>query len=100
MRVLRGRALLNQSESRFTFVQNEPTRVRSKQVYRTEHSRLVRRPDGKYTLTLRFDAGEKYVVSALQAEVRNAAKMAVNDMNNVGWNAKLGNEQKQEGGEE
>lgn len=70
MRVLRGKALLNAQESRLTFVQNEPRGPRSVEVFRTPHARLVRRPDGLYTATFRFAAGEKMLLPALISEVR------------------------------
>lgn len=80
MSVLRGKGLLNVQESRFTFVQNEPRGPRSVEVGRTAHSRFVRRPDGMYTATIRFDAGEKNILPALIAEVRSIAKSAQIDL--------------------
>lgn len=79
MAILRGKGLLNQQEHRFTFVQNAPRGPRSVEVGRTRHCRFVRRPDGLYTATFRFDAGEKYVLSALLAEVRSVTKQAQED---------------------
>ena len=80
MVVLRGKVLLNEEEERLSFVQNEPRGPRSVEVGRGEHSRIVRRPDGLYTLTLRFDVKEKYVREAMIAEVRNAVNMALEEM--------------------
>ena len=80
MAILRGKGLLNQQEHRFTFVQNAPRGPRSVEVGRTQHCRFVRRPDGMYTATLRFDAGEKFILSALLSEVRSIAKQAQADM--------------------
>lgn len=79
MTILRGKGLLNQQESRFTFVQNSPRGPRSVEVCRTAHSRSVRRPDGLYTVTFRFDASEKMVLPALLAEVRSVVKNAQAD---------------------
>lgn len=79
MCVLRGRALLNENESRFSFVQNPPRGARSVEVGRTAHSRYVRRPDGLYTLTVRFDAGEKMLLPALLSEMRAVVKGAIAD---------------------
>lgn len=79
MNVLRGKGLLNVQESRFTFVQNAPRGPRSVEVGRTAHSRFVRRPDGMYTATIRFDASDKYIVAALIAEVRAIARAAQAD---------------------
>lgn len=79
MVILRGKGLLNQEEARFTFVQNPPRGARSVEVGRTAHSRSVRRPDGLYTVTFRFDASEKQVLPALLAEVRSVVKNAQAD---------------------
>lgn len=79
MVILRGKGLLNQQESRFTFVQNAPRGARSVEIGRTAHSRSVRRPDGLYTVTFRFDAGEKQVLPALLAEIRTIVKNAQTD---------------------
>lgn len=79
MHVLNGRGLLNQFEHRFTFVQNEPRGARSREVGRTKHSRIVCRPDGRYTATLRFDACEPQLLSAILAEVRRVVKYAIDD---------------------
>ena len=97
MNVIRGKGLLNVHESRFTFVQNPPRGPRSVEVGRTAHSRFVRRPDGLYTATLRFDASEKYVVAALIAEVRSIARIAQADFEAI----KIAEKAKREkGGEE
>lgn len=79
MHVLSGRGLLNQHEQRFMFIQNEPRGPRSVEVGRTKHCRIVRRPDGKYTATLRFGAGESQILAALLAEVRRVTKYAIDD---------------------
>lgn len=76
MCVLRGRVLLNEIESRLLFIQNSPRGKRSVEVDRGDHCRMVRRPDGCYTLTLRFNAEEKYVRETLIAEVRNMVTAA------------------------
>lgn len=80
MIVLRGKALLNECEQRFTFIQNEPRGKRSVEIGRSDHSRIVRRPDGLYTLTFRFDAKERYVRELLLSEVRSMVKMAEADL--------------------
>lgn len=79
MQVLRGKALLNENESRLSFVQNPPRGPRSVEISRTAHSRMVRRPDGLYTVTFRFDADEKMVLPALIAEVRSIVKRSQAD---------------------
>lgn len=78
-RLLHGRALLNPEESRMTFVENSPRGPRSKQIARGQHSSLLRKPDGTYIITLRFNVMEKYVGSALLAEVREMAQTANDD---------------------
>ncbi len=97
MKVLRGKGLLNVQESRFTFVQNAPRGPRSVEVGRTAHSRFVRRPDGLYTATIRFDASDKYIAAALIAEVRAIAKTAQAD-----WEAQKARtrEEEKKGGED
>lgn len=79
MTLLHGKALLNETESRFIFMQNKPRGPRSIEVGRSEHCRLVRRPDGLYTLTFRFDSNEKYVSEQLLTELRNIVRVAKED---------------------
>lgn len=99
MHVLNGKGLLNQHESRFTFIQNEPRGPRSVEVGRTKHCRIVRRPDGKYTATLRFGAGEQQLLAALLAEIRRVTKMAQEDMETQDAEAKAAaRKQDKEGG--
>lgn len=79
MCLLRGKALLNESESRLMFVQNPPRGARSVEVGRSMHSRIVRRPDGMYTLTFRFSADEKFVKESLIGEIREVVTLAKKD---------------------
>lgn len=80
MTLLHGKAVLNESEKRFTFLQNPPRGKRSTEVGRTMHGRMVRRNDGLYTLTFRMiDMNEKYISESLISEVRNIVKIAKND---------------------
>lgn len=69
-KLLRGRALLNPQKKQFAFVQNTPRGPRSVEVGRTLHSRYVCRPDGDYTVTVRFGAQEKNIREQLLAETR------------------------------
>lgn len=78
-RLLRGRAVVTAEEAEMTFVENEPRGARSKEVARGAHYRMVRRPDGNYTLTIRFAVGEKYLTPVLQAEARDAVMKAIDD---------------------
>lgn len=80
-RLLRGRALLDVESKKFVFAQNEPRGPRSTEVGRTMHSRLVRRPDSRYTLTFScMDGGEKQLREQLIAEVRDVMKMINADL--------------------
>ena len=79
MRVMRGKALLDDEASDFKFVENEPRGPRSVEVGRTLHSRFVRRPDGMYTITFRCDASTKYLRETLTAEVAEIVKMITAD---------------------
>lgn len=100
MSVIRGKGLLNVQESRFTFVQNEPRGPRSVEVGRTAHCRFVRRPDGLYTATLRFNAGEKNLLPALIAEVRTITKQAQADKEIQDRTAKEEEKKSWKGGED
>lgn len=77
MMTLRGRLVINEEESSLLFVQNSPRGPQSVEVLRTPHSRLVRRPDGKYTLTFRYSADEPKVLAKLVMEMRSIEKLAV-----------------------
>lgn len=80
-RLLRGRALLDVESRKFVFAQNEPRGPRSMEVGRTMHSRLVRRPDSRYTLTFScMDGGEKQLREQLIAEVRDVMRMINADL--------------------
>ena len=80
-RLLRGRALLDVESKKFVFAQNEPRGPRSMEVGRTMHSRLVRRPDSRYTLTFScMDGGEKQLREQLIAEVRDVMRMINADL--------------------
>lgn len=80
LRTMRGKMLLNAEESELVFQENTPRGARSVEVGRTMHSRIVRRPDGLYTLTFRFDAGMRYAAATLVSELRDACKAAEFDM--------------------
>lgn len=82
LRTMRGKALLNAQEQEIIFQENTPRGKRSVEVSRTQHSRLVRRPNGDYTLTFRFGAKMKYPMATLVSEMRNAVESALKDVNN------------------
>ena len=79
MRLMHGKALLDEVAHDFKFVENTPRGPRSVEVGRTVHSRFVRRPDGLYTVTFRCDASTKYLREALTAEVAEIVKLITND---------------------
>lgn len=74
MRVMAGKALLDEESCDMKFVENPPRGPRSIEVGRTAHSRYIRRPDGLYTITLRVDASRKYLRETLTSEVAEIAK--------------------------
>lgn len=78
-RVRSGRILINALESEATFNENEPRGPRSVEVSRDKHCRCVRRPDGDYTLTFRFNPTEKFVTEALVAEIRSVVNVTKKD---------------------
>lgn len=78
-RVRSGRIIINAIESETTFSENEPRGPRSVEVTREKHCRCVRRPDGNYTLTFRFDPSEKFVTESLVAEIRSVVTMTKKD---------------------
>ena len=82
-RLVRGRALLNPEESRFTFVENEKRQNKSKEISREERSRLVRRTDGWYTLTFRIAPNAKYLKETLVNEMRAQAEAILSDISNL-----------------
>lgn len=69
LQVLRGKVLLNEAEKNLTFIQNKPRGPRSFEVMRTQHSRMVRRHDGGYTLTFRFLNTDQHVLQRMVEEV-------------------------------
>lgn len=74
MRVMAGKALLDDESQDMKFVENPPRGPRSVEVGRTAHSRYIRRPDGMYTITLRVDASNKYLRETLTSEIADITK--------------------------
>ena len=66
-KVLNGKLFVNKQKHQIAFNQNRPRGPRSIEVMRTMHSRLVRRPDGDYTLTFHFSS-EEYAVGPQMLE--------------------------------
>lgn len=81
LRMMRGKALLDAQKQEIIFQENTPRCKRSVEIFRTLHSRLVRRPDGDYTLTFHFCAKMKYPMATLVSEMRNAVESALKDVN-------------------
>lgn len=73
LEVLHGKVLVSTDDHLLFFIQNKPRGNRSQEVMRTAHSRLVRRPDGSYTLTFRFGADEPNVLLELVSEMMDIA---------------------------
>lgn len=79
-RLLRGKVLLDSDEKSLLFAQYEKRKNYSKELMRTDHGRLVRRPDGLYTFTFScLDAEESNLQEHLLAELRNASRMIKSD---------------------
>ena len=94
-RLLRGRVLLDSDEKSLLFAQNEKRKNYSKEIMRTDHGRLVRRPDGLYTFTFScLDADETNLQERLLAELRNASRTIKSDRKK-----QVVQKKKEEGGE-
>lgn len=78
-----AKATILPEDGELWLVENKPRGPQSKEVARLIHSRMVRRVDGKYTLTMRFDADEKLLREKLLAECRNMANRAVEDREEI-----------------
>lgn len=78
--VLAGRQFIDADDGRCTFVQNAPRGPRSVEIGRTPHCRIVRRPDGGYTTTLRVTQYIKYLKETLLAEIRDVADCINRDL--------------------
>ena len=78
---MNGRMLVNTVERCSLFVPNKPRGPRSTEVMRTPHSRMVRRPNGKYTLTFRFTSEEFCIAEQLLLEMRSIATNPLLNLN-------------------
>lgn len=79
-RLLRGRVLLDSDEGTMLFAQNEKRTRYSKELMRTDHGRLVRRPDGLYTYTFSMlNIEETALGEQLLSEVRSATRKMKDD---------------------
>lgn len=82
-RAFGAKATIIPEEGELWLVENKPRGPKSKEVGRTIHSRMVRRIDGNYTLTLRFSADERQIREQLLAETRRMATLADEDRQTV-----------------
>lgn len=101
-RLIRGRAIVDNEDSRVTIVQNEPRGPRSKEIGRTLHARVVRRPDGGYTATFRCSPREKWRAEMLINEAREVGRIIGNDealLSNQSKKAGKGKSSRKGGGE-
>lgn len=69
-KVLNGKLFVNKGKHQVAFNQNRPRGPRSIEMMRTMHSRLVRRPDGDFTLTFHFSKEEYAVGPQLLEELQ------------------------------
>lgn len=87
-----AKAVILPEDGEVVLVENEPRRHKSREVGRSIHSRMVRRPDGRYTLTFRFSSEESRLREQLVAEVRYHAGLAQKDHARVAKAAQEGGE--------
>lgn len=93
-RLLNGKVLLDSEDSSLLFSQNPRRGPQSKEVTRGDHSRLVRRPDGNYTLSFAgVDIRETNLKEAMLAEVRHACDQMKKDRARQEALAKIKNEE-------
>ena len=69
-KVLNGKLFVNTQKRQASFTQNRPRGPRSIEMMRTPHARLVRRPDGDFTLTFHFSKEEYAVGPQLLEEMQ------------------------------
>lgn len=82
-RAFGAKVVILPEDSETWITENKPRGPSSKEVGRSIHGRMVRRLDGRYTLTFRFDADEKVLREQLLAEMRNMATVAIEDRNEI-----------------
>lgn len=82
-RVINGKVLFLAEETEVVITENPPRPQRSVEVGRSEKCRMVRRPDGDYTLTIHFNANEKLLKERLISQVRNMYNIAQFDAKEV-----------------
>ena len=66
---MNGRMLVNTVERCSLFVPNKPRGPRSVEIMRTNHARMVRRPNGKYSISIQFSPEEFHISEQLMLEI-------------------------------
>ena len=69
LKPMSGRILVNTIERCSLFVQNKPRGPRSVEIMRTNHARMVRRPNGKYSISIQFSPEEFHISEQLMLEI-------------------------------
>lgn len=82
LQVLHGKVILNEEDKSFLFIQRSPRGHRSTELFRTRHSRLVRTPQGTFTLTFRFSPDEEDIQVKLICEMADVCKTTESDFIN------------------
>ena len=83
LQVLYGKVLLNEVDKSLLFIQHNKRGPRSTELFRTRHSRLVRTPQGTFTLTFRFSPDEEGIREKLLGEMADVCQTAERDFINT-----------------
>ena len=78
-RAFGAKVVIVPEESETWITENPPRGPKSSEVGRSVHSRMVRRPDGLYTLTFRFSAEENRLREQLVSEIGYQTAAAISD---------------------
>lgn len=70
LKMRHGRAVVNAKDRQLTFMEDEPRKVHSKELSKTEHGRMRERDDGLYFISFRFEFKERYIKECLLSELR------------------------------
>lgn len=82
LQVLHGKVILNEDDKSLLFIQHKERGPRSIELFRTRHSRLVRTPQGNFTLTFRFSPDEDAIQAKLIGEMVDVCKTTENEFTN------------------
>ena len=83
LQVLHGKVILNEEDKSLLFLQNTPRGPRSAEVMRTRHGRLVRTPQGTFTLTFRFSPEEEGIGDKLIGEMADVCQTTEKESINI-----------------